>query len=422
MKALWILAVVALTPLTGCAGTDDEQTAVAELNVNSRYTVESVHVMGLRRVQISDPLRRELDKIIGSKYDDSALKRLADRIRKELHATDVKVNAVRGTEPDHLIVNFDVKAHEQPFDVNMAKFLYDTKQGWTGDGSATTHFAGNAFTFGLMSDGDSMIERFAGMRLKFQRPSLGTDRVGLRFEFDTFHEQWNEATLEAASPADIYRTRQVFTPEATILIAQPLDWSLGVSFARFRIVDGGLGAKTESANAVVSTLRYHQRWGSASTTQEKDAQGQDLTAAYSIRAGTNILGSDSSYTRHMIDARYRIRRLHNTVEIGLLAGRMTGTAPLFERFLLGDSSRLRGWNKFELDPIGGSRVVTGSIDYRYRFFTAFYDTGAVWDRGQDREAKQSAGVGLKKEPFQLAVAFPLRAGRAEPIFYAGMNF
>jgi len=46
----------------------------------------------------------------------------------------------------------------------------------------------------------------------------------------------------------------------------------------------------------------------------------------------------------------------------------------------------------------------------------------VWDRGQNREPKQSAGAGFKAEGFELAVAFPLRNGHPEPVFYAGLNF
>ena len=46
----------------------------------------------------------------------------------------------------------------------------------------------------------------------------------------------------------------------------------------------------------------------------------------------------------------------------------------------------------------------------------------VPDRAQERDPKQSVGVGFKKECFQLAVAFPLRTGRTDPVFYAGMNF
>ena len=97
-------------------------------------------------------------------------------------------------------------------------------------------------------------------------------------------------------------------------------------------------------------------------------------------------------------------------------------APLFDRFVLGNSSTLRGWNKYALDPLGGSHVIHGSVDYRYRFIQVFYDSGAIWDRPQEREQKQSAGVGLKKENFQLAVAFPIRSGHTEPVFFAGMNF
>ena len=51
-----------------------------------------------------------------------------------------------------------------------------------------------------------------------------------------------------------------------------------------------------------------------------------------------------------------------------------------------------------------------------------YDTGAVWDLPQEREQKQSLGTGLRKDNFQLAVAFPIRPGRVDPMFFAGMNF
>jgi outer membrane protein assembly factor BamA len=422
------------TPLAGCGLQDDDEKAAAELDVNSRYTVESVHFPGHSNLSISDPLRSELDKVVGAKYDRPTLERLADRLRSELRVTDVKVNATRGTEPDRVIVNFEVNSRSQKFDLNVAKFLYDSKEGWSGDGNATTYVKGNSFTFGLVSDGDSLVERYAGIRAKFERKHLGTDRLGFKFEFDSYHEMWNQATLDQAQPGDIYRSRQVFTPEATLVIAQPLEWSFGVSFARLRVPysssessfdtggGGAAAAKTESSNAVVNTLRYHQRWGSA-----HDPQEQEATAVYSVEAATSLLGTDRVFTRHMADVHYRIRHARNTMEIRFLAGLLNGNAPLYERFVLGDSTTLRGWNRFQLDPVGGSHVLYGSIDYRYRVLQVFYDTGAIWDRTQDREQKQSVGVGFRKdltekESFQLAVAFPLRAGHVDPIMYAGMSF
>jgi outer membrane protein assembly factor BamA len=83
---------------------------------------------------------------------------------------------------------------------------------------------------------------------------------------------------------------------------------------------------------------------------------------------------------------------------------------------------LRGWNKFDLDPLGGSHIVHGSIDYGFHWLTVFYDTGVIWDTPQERSPKQSVGTGFKKDGFQLAVAFPIRSARIEPIVYAGLNF
>jgi hypothetical protein len=309
------------------------------------------------------------------------------------------------------------------FDVNVGKFVYDSKEGWSGDGGATMNIRGNALSFGLVSSSDTTVDRYAGVRARFERKHVGTDRLRIRFDFTSFHDEWNPATLNAAPADEIYRWRENFSPMATVVIADPLELDFGVSFARFRPLSspdqidgqGSAAAKTESSNAVVSTLRYHQRWGS-----DHDVQSQELNGSYSISSATDLLDTDRDFTRQLAKARYKYRHARQTVELGFMSGKITGDAPLYERFVLGDSTTLRGWNKFDLDPLGGSHVVHGSVDYGYRVLQVFYDAGAVWDRSP--EAKQSVGVGFKKEGFQLAVAFPLRAGRADPIFYAGMNF
>jgi hypothetical protein len=404
------------------AGTPGEDDPSQPTNVNARYTIEKVNIAGFQNRLISSPLRTELDQVVGEKLDQSRLDKLADRMKKELHVSDVMVKVTRGTAPDHVLVTFEVKSKEQRFDLNVAKFLYDSEQGWSGEGTATTRIGGNAFTLGLVSDGDALLERFAGLKARYQRDHLGTKWLGLRFEFDTFHDQWNRATLEAVNESPnaavepvTYRDRQVFMPEARLYLAEPLELDFGVRFARYR--PSTPGANTESSNAVVSTLRYHQRWGSAA-----DIQQQEWEASYALEAATRVFNSDPVYARHMARARYKFRRGRNSVQVGFLAGVIHGQTPLFDRFVLGDAATLRGWSKFDIDPLGGSHVAHGSIDYLYRFFQVFYDTGAVWDRAQDREQKQSVGTGFKKDNFQLAVAFPLRAGRVDPMFFAGMNF
>jgi len=46
----------------------------------------------------------------------------------------------------------------------------------------------------------------------------------------------------------------------------------------------------------------------------------------------------------------------------------------------------------------------------------------VWDSGQPSIARHSVGAGFRQGPFFLAVAFPVREHRPDPIFMVGMNY
>ncbi len=163
---------------------------------------------------------------------------------------------------------------------------------------------------------------------------------------------------------------------------------------------------------MINTLRYHQRWvpSSGDSTQELDA-------GYSLRAATTLLGSNLAYTRHVAHLKYNYSSRTQSVEVTMIAGAIYGQAPLFERFALGDSTLLRGWNKYDLDPLGGNRLAYGSVTYGYHIMRVFYDTGSVWDQGKSPEAKESAGIGvssglgvLEKGAFLAGAGFSSPAG------------
>ena len=211
----------------------------------------------------------------------------------------------------------------------------------------------------MLSDSDTAIGRYTGIRAKFERAMLASKRLLLRFEFHDYHQQWNPSSVTAANENEFYCSSQVIKPEAVLAIFAPLELSFGVSFARYQpgafggfVPDGiGQAAKTESSNAVVTSLRYHQRWGS-----DPGEQLQELTGSYSLASATNLFATDANYTRHLAQARYRFRHAHHLVDVGFLGGRITGNAPLSDRFVLGNSATLRGWDKYELDPLGGSHM------------------------------------------------------------------
>jgi hypothetical protein len=425
---LVLIPLLATAALFG-QGVQPEQDEATDLNVNSRYTVESVDLNNQRHYRLSTAILDEMHRLIGARLNDEAVKRLASKIRGELRAHDVTFKLLRGGNPQSVKVLFEVETGQSDFDISIPKFAYNSREGGTGMGEAIARIGANAFSFAGLSDGDSLAERFSGIKAKYERLSLGTDRVSLGFEFDSYHEQYNHAALNALASgvdasslgAGAYRSRLNFEPSATFVLAKPLTLTIGFSFEQLQPQPSA--APSESANAVINTLRYHQRW------IDSDYTNQELDAGYNLRAATRSLGSDLAYARHALSVRYLLVHDHQSVEIALVAGLIYGRAPLFERFVLGNNTTLRGWDKYELDPLGGNRMIHGSVTYGYRVVRVFYDTGAVWDQGTSPGAKHSVGVGVssglglfQKGTVLMAVAFPIRQGRVEPVFIAGMNF
>jgi outer membrane protein assembly factor BamA len=162
-------------------------------------------------------------------------------------------------------------------------------------------------------------------------------------------------------------------------------------------------------------LRYQRR------VEDADSR-QNLEADYSLRAASRLMGSDFVYVRQHWQARYTLTRGKHTVSDTVQIGLITGHPPLFERYVAGNSALLRGWNKYEIDPLGGNRIVHNSVDYRYSVFQVFYDTGSVWDGGQTAIVRHSVGAGVRQGPFFIAVACPMRQHRLEPIVMVGMNY
>jgi hypothetical protein len=431
MKYAWLACLISGGMLF--AGSQD-----SDLNVNKRYTVDTVIVAGKgwrtdltdQSDKISAGLRRELAALIGQKLNPGVLDDLSVRLKKEFSAREVSHHLLRSETPEHVRVEFEVRSSRGNVDATVTKFLYSSKEGWSGAGALGFTVHQNSLLFGLASDGDSLMERNAGISARYENKSLGTDRVKLRFQFESYHELWNRNTLEAieARPgvtSEAYRTRQNFQPTATITLAKPLTLEVGASFERLEnglgpalgngLTNQGSASHTDAANAFVTTLRYHQQL-------DQSGSQQDVDAGYTLRAATRMLGSDFVYVSHFWGLHYRLTHGKHQLLDEVAGGVISGRAPLSDRFVAGNSYYLRGWNKYDLDPIGGNRLVHNSVEYRYGPFQAFYDTGAVWDSGQPISQKHSVGVGIKESIFSLAVAFPIRAGRVEPILMMGMIY
>jgi len=418
MRFAWLAMIVWSSLLL--AGNPEE-----ELNVNTRYTVESVELAGGSPAVISTGLRSELTRLVGSKLNPAALDALATRIRHELHVRAVTHRLLRGQTPEHVRVVFDVRGTPAKFEASVPKLVYLTNAGFSGMVQGTATVGYHAFTAGAVSDGDDLAERYTGILARYEDKRLESDRVRFRLDFASYRDQWDAGTLSAidrpgaaSDTSGIYRSRMDIEPLMTFVLARGsvglLNLTMGASFERLQSEFPAAG--TESANVMVTTLRYHRR------VEGSGANQQEWDAGYSLRAATNFLGSDFAYARHLGDAHYSYSWGNSQIADDLTMGEIAGRAPLFERFILGNSTLLRGWNRFELDPLGGSRMVHNSVEYRYRLFDVFYDSGAIWDQGEAPVLRHSVGVGVRQNGMYAALAFPIKEGHIEPVFMVGMNY
>ncbi len=388
-------------------------------NVNGRYLIESVDITGVERSSLSRSLRDDIRALIGGRFDEERLDRILNRLLHDFPDYEITRKVSRGDKPGHVKIVFEMElaGRRDRFDLSVPRGHYNSRLGWTGEIEATVRVHANEFSGSILSDGERAVERFAGVTARYENRRPGTNRARIAFDFESFHNIWNGATVRALEQnpdaPGIYRTRQNFQPSATLLPARGLQITAGTSFQRLQ--QQFPAAHTEAANAVIGTLRYDRLLESSGPNTHR------LGAGYGLRAATRILDSDYVYSRHTWDFDYALWRGANRVNVAFAAGVLTGRAPLYERFVIGNSMTLRGWNKYDLAPLGGGRAVTGSLEYRYRAFRVFYDNGAVWSKGEDPSLKHSAGAGLQLGDFAMLIAFPIKSGRATPVFMAGLN-
>lgn len=398
--------------------------AAAETNVNQQYVIESVSISGVEvdgadSTHIPGALRDRLNSLVGARCDMNVLNELSDQLRRELHLRTVSQRLLKGSEPGRIRVNFEIERKEVSFDVAVPKILYHSEQKFSGELDGIARAGQSTFTLGAVSNGDDLTERFTGVTVRYDNSRIGTDRVRFGIEFDEFHEQWQPSTVAAGESGgfNLYHARRNVAPHLTFVLARPLTVSVGTSFERMEAeTPGGVD---QSANAITADVRYNRDFEGASSREQ-------VTATYSLREGLRGLGSDYGYTRHAMTFRYEIHSGKQMASEELFGGFIDGEAPLFERFVLGSSETLRGWDRYVIDPLGGTRVVHNSLTYGYqvREGTAevFYDAGALWDDIRQARLRHSVGVAYRQGIFVLTMAFPVVEGRIAPVFMAGMNY
>jgi outer membrane protein assembly factor BamA len=170
------------------------------------------------------------------------------------------------------------------------------------------------------------------------------------------------------------------------------------------------------ANATAASLDYDRAWKNGDSDLAHSTAG-----GFFVRIGTRQLESDHVYQRYLGQGAYRLAFGRHHIQVAGMAGRINGQAPMFERFTLGDSTTLRGWDKYAIAPAGGDRVAYSSVEYRYTGLALFLDTGSVWNANTERRVRVSTGFGLHYGPAFVVVGFPLNTDNLTAVVTLGLR-
>ncbi|MGC4082641.1 MAG: BamA/TamA family outer membrane protein [Vicinamibacterales bacterium] len=387
-----------------------------DTNVNARYAIERVEIDGVADSRLSQPLRDDLQALVGKRFAHRDVERLLERVRRELPGFDVSRSVKRGDERGQLRLVVVVRPGESmrwlPFTRNRSALLFHADQGWSGMLDANIGSRNWRVTpFGALSQADDLIEEYSGGGVRVETRHVGTERLGAAISIATFDVGWREATTAAATDRErLYDRRTTVSPTMSVALTKDLRIRGGVS-----ITELGYDDETHrSANAYVFGAEATPRW--------TGALRHDLSVSADVRRGVSSLQSDFTYTSLHAAAIYKVRSRHQTLVASAEAGGVTSTAPLFEQFTLGDTRTLRGWDKYAIAPLGGNRVQHASMEYAYRSLTFLLDSGAIWRQGDERTTRVSTGVGVHHDGFFATLAFPLNTDDVRTVFMAGVRF
>ena len=389
-------------------------------NVNARYIVEEADITGVPEDELTEALRDDLRALVGKRLDSGEADRLQERIEREFQHYDVSRRIQRGDEVGRIRLVYEARKKDRHRGCASSRSVRTR--------SITRSRVGGVLDLGIGGDSirftpivaidnaDDLVEEYSGSVCVSKRGSWGpagsvpassgpgSIRIGVP-------RRWMRS---CSSPRSQRRTDTINDhPIGEICLGPDLSVAAGVSISELEPLSPA--TDSEMANAAVASIDFDRSWWNGPEATHH------VRGNFSVRAGSRELESDLVYTRYLGQGSYRFDLGRHHVRATGMAGGITGHAPLFERFTLGDSTTLRGWDKYESRRLGPTAWFHTSIEYRYTGLALFLDIGSVWDADTNRQVRVSTGFGFHAGPTFLVVGFPLNTDKLGAVVTLGLR-
>jgi len=375
------------------------------ISKNKKVRVERINIKGNTNTR-DKVIRRELKLVEGDYFSSSKLEISKNMLTRLTYLENPEIKTREGSADDLMVLDVEVTdANRGSFSIGAGYSSFDKL--FASLGISIDNLFGRGQTLSL--DG-SIGSRTTQYNLKFTEPWLfdrsisgAVNLYDLETEYDDFTKDSKGASLGVGfllgiddytrgsvgySYDDAYVTSiySSYSPYLQDMIGKNTTSSMTTGVSR------------DSRNKIWSTSR-----GSVNSLSMEYAGG--------------ALGGTSSFNRYSAVSSWFFPLWWNHVlmakgSAGMVKERSGGKLPVYERFMLGGSGSVRGYDSMSISPvdpetgysIGGTKMWMGNLEYRIPIMESqgvigffFFDAGSAFTNNDDwrRKAKRSTGFGIK---------------------------
>jgi len=347
-------------------------------------------------------IRRELKVYEQELFNGKGLKRSVRNLYRLDYFEDIKVDTVKGSSDDKMILKIDVT--EKPTGTFSFGAGYSTTESVFGMASISQN---NLFGRGQILSLDAQIGGTTTLyRLNFTEPWLFDIPLSARldlYEWETDYDTYDKNSQGGG-----------------VRFSYPV-WDFVRAYIGYNYEAADIENISDNASKDIKDLEGENTTSSITTSLVYDSRNRRFNPTEGSRHSISVeyagLGGNVAFTKYLGETGWYIPVFKDIVtflhgEIGYVQESSSGILPDYERFYLGGLNSLRGYDWQDVyvldengDEIGGDKYIQFNVELLFPLLKKqglvglfFFDTGNVYDDGESIDLgnlRQTVGFGFR---------------------------